>query len=150
MKSGRACSSASGWRIGMCVPGKELPLLVRVAVDGEVEQVGADAAVVEKRVALAGGAVAGHPLALPPAVDQELEQAPLGLLDPRRELAVALQRVEAQRTLAFAQRLHLRADGCRSPSGATLRVDAQRPAVGGQLVDVEHLEAVRATAPSAR
>ena len=62
-------------------PGQELALLVRVAVDRELEQVGADAAVVEQRVALAGRAVAGDPLALASACDQELEQAPLRLLD---------------------------------------------------------------------
>ena len=39
--------------------GQELALLVRVAIDREVEQVGADAAVVEQRVALARRAVAG-------------------------------------------------------------------------------------------
>ena len=43
----------------MCVPGQEVALLVRVAVDRVVEEVGADAAVVEQRVALAGRAVAG-------------------------------------------------------------------------------------------
>ena len=56
----RAASSrsASGARIGMCVPGQEVALLVRVAVDGVVEEVGADAAVVEQRVALGRRAVA--------------------------------------------------------------------------------------------
>ena len=69
----------------MCVPGQEPALLVRVAVDRVVEQVGADPAVVEQRVALARRAVAGDALALAPLGDQELEQAPLGLLDLRGE-----------------------------------------------------------------
>ena len=42
---------------------QELALLVRAAVDGEVEEVGADAAVVEQRVALARRAVADDRLA---------------------------------------------------------------------------------------
>ena len=62
----RAASSAmrsTGW-IGMCVPGVYDALLVRVPVDGVVEEVGADPAVVEERVALAGRAVARDLLAL--------------------------------------------------------------------------------------
>ena len=85
--------------------GQELALLVGVAVDRELEQVGADAAVVEQRVALAGGAVAGDALAVAAALDQELEQAPLGLLDLRRETGVSLERVEAEGALPLEQRL---------------------------------------------
>ena len=84
-------------------PGEEPALLVGVAVDGEVEQVRADAAVVEQRVALARRAVAGDPLALAAPLDEELEQAPLRLLDLGREGAVALERVEAQRALALGE-----------------------------------------------
>jgi hypothetical protein len=39
-------------------------MLVGVTIDSEVQEVGADAAIVEKRIALAGGAVAADPLAL--------------------------------------------------------------------------------------
>ena len=72
-------------------PGQELALLVRVAVDRVVEEVGADAAVVEQRVALARRAVAAT-LAVVLGLDQELEQLALGLLDLLVEAAVALER----------------------------------------------------------
>ena len=48
----------------MCVPGQELAVLERVAVDREGEQVAADAAVVEQRVALARAPVRDDRLAL--------------------------------------------------------------------------------------
>ncbi len=63
-RSGRASRIASGGRIGMCVPGGELALLVGIAIDGEVDEVRADSAVVEQRVALARCAVAGDALSL--------------------------------------------------------------------------------------
>ena len=73
-------------------PGQEQALLVRVAVDREVEEVGADAAVVEERVALSGRAVAGDPLAGSLQPDQELEDAALGLLDLGGEAPVTVDR----------------------------------------------------------
>src|SRR5512147_1618882 len=90
--------------------GQELPLLVRVAVDRELEQVGADAAVVEQRVSLAGSAVADDAFAIATALDQELEQLPLGLDHPRRERAVSLEPVEVELPLAFGQLRHPGAD----------------------------------------
>ena len=59
----------------MCVPGVNLPCLYGLRVHRVVEEVGADAAVVEQRVALAGRAVADDRLALLLRVDQELAAA---------------------------------------------------------------------------
>ena len=73
---------------------QKLALLVRVGVDGVVEEVGAHAAVVQERVALGGGAVARDRLALALEVDQELERRPLVALDTARVVAVGLQRAE--------------------------------------------------------
>ena len=42
----------------MCVPGVKRPCFVRTAVDRVVEEVGADAAVVQQRIPFAGRAVA--------------------------------------------------------------------------------------------
>ena len=47
---------------------QELALLVGVAVHGVVEEIGADAAIIEQRVALARRAVAGDRLAFPPSL----------------------------------------------------------------------------------
>src|SRR5262245_44093884 len=77
-----------------------LTLLIRIAVDRVVEEIGANTAEVQERVPLPRRAVAGDALAFAAAVDQELEQTPLRLVDLRREREVGLERVEAERNLA--------------------------------------------------
>ncbi len=54
-----------------------MPVLVRVPVDGVVEEVGPDPAVVEEGVALTRSAVAGDVLPVATQTDQQLEQLPL-------------------------------------------------------------------------
>ena len=89
----------------MCVPGSELALLVRVAVDRVVEEVRADAAVVEQRVALAGRAVAGDRLPARLASMQERQQVALGLARTcSAEAAVGVELGRSRRlALALAQ-----------------------------------------------
>ena len=65
-----------------------LALLVGVPVDRVVEEVRADPAVVEKRVALARRAVADDLLPVAPEPDQEVEERPLRLAHALREPAV--------------------------------------------------------------
>src|SRR5579884_1685579 len=69
-------------------PRQELAVLVRVAVDGEVDEVGANAAVVEERVPLPRRPVAGD--ALPRALggDEDVEQLALRLADALLEARV--------------------------------------------------------------
>ena len=117
-------------------PRGEAAVLVGVAVDRVVEEVGADAAVVQQGVALAGGAVAGdaRPLAL--GRDQEVQQLALGLGDPLAEAGVGLGRLQAGGQLPLQQGPDPLAD--RRPVGALVPApDPQRAAVAGQLVDVE-------------
>ncbi len=83
----------------MCVPGSEPAVLVRVAVDRVVEEVGADPAVVEQRVALARRAVADDLLAGAPELDQEVEQGPLRFLDLLGEPPYRLRIAQALRVL---------------------------------------------------
>ena len=59
-------------------------MFVRIAVDGVLEQITADTAVVEQRVALAGSAVADDPLAFGAAVKQEAQQCVPDGFGPRR------------------------------------------------------------------
>ena len=89
-------------------PRQEAPVLIGVAVDGVFEEIRADAAEVQERVALSRRAIADDSLALAPACDQELEQTPLRLVHLRGERAVTLERVEAQRALAFCELLDSR------------------------------------------
>ena len=66
---------------------REATVLVRIAVDGVLEQIAADTAVVEQRVALTGCAVADDPLALGVAVEQEAQQLVADRLSPAAQLA---------------------------------------------------------------
>ena len=67
---------------------REPPVLVGIPVDGVVEEVRADAAVVEQRVPLAGRAVADDLLAVTPEPDQQIEQRALRLLHVLGELRI--------------------------------------------------------------
>src|SRR6266705_75388 len=121
--------------------GGELALLVGVGVDGEVEKVGSDAAVVQQRVAFAGRAVADYFLATLLGVDQERQQFPLGRLDLLVEAAIALQRQKSVVDLPLAQLAN--APGYRQRGIFTMTtVDAQRTAVRRQFLDVKKRDAV--------
>ncbi len=54
--------------------GEEAALFIGVTVDGVVEKIAADAAVVEQRVSFAGRAVAGDGLAVSLGLDEERQQ----------------------------------------------------------------------------
>src|SRR5262245_6502931 len=120
--------------------GEEPAVLVWVPVDRVVEQVGADAAVVEKRVALSGCAVADYLLSLATKPDQELEQAPLRLGDARAELAVTVDRVVPACALLVEDALDALA--ALVHRALPLDEDAERATVRGKLLDVEDLESV--------
>ena len=121
--------------------GRELPLLVGVPIDGVVEEVRPDAAVVQKRVALAGSAVARDGLALSTDPNQELQKLSLGLLDLLSEGEVGLQPPEARPLLLLFQSRDSRPYRLRPVLGVAPE-DAQGSPVGGQLLDVEECEPV--------
>ncbi len=119
----------------------ESAVLVRVAVHGVLEQIGSDAAVVQKRVALAGRAVADHALAATAALQQELQHGGAGIAGRGFEAAVSLHRVQAGPPLlrqdlqgALAGRAGVR--GRRGPQ-------ADRPTVRRQGLDVDHRQITR-------
>ena len=85
-------------------PRREQTVLVRVAVDRVVEEIGADAAVVQERVALAGSAVPDDLLPLAAELDEEIEECALRLLHLLGEARVALGRAEPLALLACEQR----------------------------------------------
>ena len=121
---------------------RELALLVRIGVDGEVEEIGADAAVVEQRVALARRAVADDLLAAFFRVDQERQELALGGPRPaRRSRGSASSVRKPSSTSRCRRRLTAFADRKRRVF-AVPTVDAQRSAVGRQLFDVEQRQAV--------
>ena len=120
---------------------REAAVLVGVAVDREVEEVGADAAVVEQRVALAGRAVAADPLALLLGRDQERQQLALGALHLLGEARVGRRARAKPSSRSRASSSPTRGD--RPVRGVGVReIDAQRAAVRRQLLDVEQLQTV--------
>src|SRR5260370_1844876 len=120
---------------------QEVALLVRVQVAGVVDEVRADAAVVEKRVALRRRAVANYAQGLLLEVDQEVEDLALVLLDAAAVAEIGVELLESGGALSPAQL------ACRLGLGLLAvfgmgAVDPQRAAVGGQLLDVVELQPV--------
>ena len=123
-------------------PGRVLALLVRVPVDGVVEEVRPDAAVVEERVALAGCPVADDVLALAAKPDQQLEERALRLAhsvgEPLvgRRIAHALLVLPGEDVRHCGRRLDARV--------GVLQEHAERPSVARKLFDVDKREPLRA------
>src|SRR5215469_8479591 len=114
---------------------QELALLHRAPVDGVGQQVGADPAVIQQRVALAGGAVTSHRLARLGRVEQEPDEFAFDGEHLAREAGVTRHQVQAGCLFAVEHRLD---PGPRlSSTFFWYRVHAQRPAVRRQLVDVD-------------
>src|SRR5215212_8749441 len=80
--------------------GKEEPVLVRGPVDSEFHEVCADAAVIQQSVALARSAIAGHALPGTLATDEELEEVVADGSHLCRKAVMALDCVEARRSLS--------------------------------------------------
>jgi hypothetical protein len=121
--------------------GGELALLVGIAVDGVVEEVRADAAVVEQRVALARRAVAAIVL---PARFASIRNSRSRAWSPWTCSSNAAYVSSRAKPAAFS-RSAARPRAGRRGFGAVLGVagvDPQRAAVRGQLLDVEQREAV--------
>src|SRR5947207_11966207 len=120
-------------------PRQVAPLLVRVAVDREVDELGADPAEVEERVAFRRRAVSRDPPAVVLEPDQRLEDVALFLVDRFAETEISLDMREARPFLARFQLADHVGDG----EGAGMAcVDAQRAAMRVELVDVEHRQVV--------
>src|SRR5262245_32548507 len=82
---------------------QELALLVWTAIDGEVKEIRAYAAVVQESVALTGRAVAHNALPVALCRDQEVEQIALRCLDLGRERAIVLERQQTRIDLALTE-----------------------------------------------
>src|SRR5262245_64588369 len=61
--------------------GRVAAMLVRVAIDGEVQEVGADGSIVEQSVAFAGGAISADALPFLLGFDEHGKKLALGALD---------------------------------------------------------------------
>src|SRR5207248_5315402 len=82
---------------------EELPLLVRAAIDGEIEEIGADPTIVEERVSLSRGTVPNHFLASALRQDEEVEQLALRFLHLFVEARVSFDAEQSGIDLAFPQ-----------------------------------------------
>src|ERR1700722_14179357 len=121
---------------------QEVALLVRVQVACVVDEIAADAAVVEQCVALRRGAVAGDPQTLALELDQEAEDLALVLLDATVVGQVCVDPLVAGLALALAQLGGSSAFWLLRVS-CVAAVDTQRTAMGGQLFHVEQAQAMR-------
>src|SRR5437879_10012076 len=70
--------------------GPELALLVGLAVHGVVNEIRANTAVIQKRIAFARCPISDYRFSLSPDTDQEFKKLPLGLLHLLSEIAVCL------------------------------------------------------------
>src|SRR6185369_8874059 len=86
-------------------PRRELAVLVRIAIDGEIEEVGSNPAIVEERIALAGSSISADSLAGLLDPDQERQEAALGLSYLVRKRSVGCDGAIAERLLAI-QEIH--------------------------------------------
>src|SRR6267378_2157615 len=121
--------------------GEELALLVGIAVHGVVDEIRADATVIQQRVAFARGSVSDDRLAFPPDADQELQKLPLGLFYLLSKIPICLNLAEPSLMFSSPQFDNAVANRLRvvllvSP------VDSQRPAVRRQLLYVEQFDTV--------
>jgi hypothetical protein len=124
--------------------GREAAVLVGIAVDGEVDEVGADAAVVQQRVALPGRR-RRRCASLLLAGNQERQQVALGAAHLLAEAGVGLDLEEAVVDLVVEQLAHAR--GGRMRGGRMREVDPERSAMRPELLDVDDLEAVQLGQP---
>src|SRR6185437_16197003 len=111
------------------------------AVDGEVEEIAADAAIIEERVAFARRAVAGDRLAPALGVDEEVEKAALRRLDALGERGIGRKLAQAGLLLALR---HGADAGRRRPAGILGVADKepQRAAMRPQFLDIEDAQTV--------
>ena len=116
-------------------------VFVGVHIDGVVEVVGADAAVVEEGVAFAGGAVADDGFAVGLDLDEEGEEVVFNCLDLGREAKMVGQGGVAVLGFLVEEGLDSRFDGVGG-GGSLGGIDAEGTAVAGEFFDVEELEAV--------
>src|SRR3569623_1081235 len=85
---------------------QELAVLVGITIDDVIDEVGANPAVIQERIAFAGSSVTGNAAAGAFGLDQELEQAAFRLFDLRGELSIAIEARQAGIALVLKQLLH--------------------------------------------
>src|SRR5919198_2003709 len=130
-------------------PRKELALLVRASVHGEVDEVCSDAAVVEKGVAFPRGAVPSDRLPAILRVDKKFQELSLRLFHALTEAGVRVQTRHPGIDLPPPKLLRAIGRRMRGVVGMA-GVDPQRAAVRRDLVDIEDRQMVRREDPLGR
>jgi hypothetical protein len=117
---------------------REATMLVGIAIDREVEEVGADATIVEQRIALARRSISANRLAVLFALDKEGKQFALSFVDLGSEFRV---RDDIGSPIFCSWSSNLATAGvapCLASS--RVRLDAKGTTVCGQLFDIENSE----------
>src|SRR6516162_1632503 len=112
-------------------------MFVWVAINGIVQKIGADTAIVEQRIALTWRPVAGKGFVAALRLDQEAQQFALSRANLFGKSGISLKPVQAGQAFAGKQLGDGRLRRVAVVIGMT-RVDTQRAAVCRQLIDVEH------------
>src|SRR6476660_6247782 len=119
--------------------GGELAVLVHIAIDQKIGEIRSDAAIVQKRVALAWRSIADDLLSSVLGVDEEGEELVLGLFGLRAEAVIELDPVIAFGELVIPDRLNFRGHTQALIFGMPHK-DAEGTAMGRQLIHVEKRE----------
>src|SRR5260370_2232191 len=91
------------WINGNVCPRQELAVLMGIAVDGIVDEVGADGAIIQQGVALARSTISGNLLSTALGLDKKFEQFALGFLHLVGKARVRLYLRVPQFFLSFAK-----------------------------------------------
>src|SRR6476620_5959737 len=118
-----------------------MPLLVRALIDGVIDEVIANTAVVEKCVALGGCTVRCGLETIVTGVDEKSQEHSLDALNSLGIAEVALDAVEVRCLLGALHVGHARR-GRVSFEAVVAGENPQRPAVGPDLVDVEYAQSL--------
>src|SRR4051794_5562664 len=112
---------------------KVATVLIRVPIDREVQEVFANAAVIQQSVSLSGSTVADDLLSLLLQVDEQFEQLPLGVANLLLELRIGLHLAVAKLLFPGSEFQQAARQWPTLVSGMS-RVDAEGTAVRPQLL----------------
>src|SRR5206468_12285172 len=120
--------------------GQELAVLMGIAVDGIVDEVGANGAIVQQGVALARRTISGNFLSTALGLEKEFEQFALGFLYLTGKARVRLYLRVPQFFLSFAKISDSRGYAVRGVLGLPGK-NAQRDTGAGQSHDLQERQA---------
>ena len=115
-------------------------MFVGVTINGEVEEIGTDSTVVEQCIAFAGRTVSAQLCALLLALNQEGQKLALRVMNSRGKPGVAPDILESD--IAFVSEQYIDPRRYRVRGVGAAKISTKRSAMGREVLDVKHFEAV--------